>query len=81
MDDNKLPINICIFKACNFLNHDILLPKLKHYGFTGKVNALLKCLNDQLVFFVVFNRAKTDLISTYTVVLQGSILRPLLFSI
>ena len=61
--------------------HYILLQKLKHYGITGKANALFKIYLTERDQFVVYNIAKSDLISIYTGVSQGSVIGPLLFSI
>ena len=65
----------------NLLHINILLHKLKHYGITGKANALFKSYLTECDQFVFFNKTKSYLISIYTVISQGSVLGPLLCSI
>ena len=83
MDKNNIPINIFmdLSKAFDTLDHQILLHKLKYYGFSDKSYELMDSyLNDRMQY-VEFNTCKSNLLKIQCGVPQGSILGPLLFII
>ena len=70
---------IDISKAFDSLNHNILLRKLKAYGFRGLIyNWLSSYLNNQYQYVDIAD-TKSSLSSITLGVLQGSVLGPLLF--
>ena len=83
LDIGKLPITVYsdLSKAFDTINHEILLKKLKHYGFAG---APLKWFSSYLHYreqYVFFNGCYSMPITLETGVPQGSILGPLLLLI
>ena len=83
MDQNRYPVNIFmdLSKAFDTLNHNILLDKLKHYGFQGTSLELLRSYLSNRKQFVEYNDFVSDSKSITCGVPQGSILGPLLFII
>ena len=83
MDDMKIPLNIYLdlSKAFDSLNHQILLNKLKHYGFEDISMRLMVSYLENRKQIVTFNNSESDLLTISTGVPQGSILGPLLFLI
>ena len=68
-------------KAFDTLIHDILLNKLNFYGVRGVANRLIYSYLSERQQVVQFNDCISEMNSTKTGVPQGSVLRPLLFSI
>jgi len=83
MDQNKLPINIYmdLSKAFDTLDHQILLDKLKFYGFYDKSLDLLGSYLSNRNQYVEYNSTSSELLGINCGVPQGSILGPLLFII
>ena len=75
----------CIFldlsKAFDILSHDILLDKLKYYGFEDLAVNLISSYLSNRRQYVVYNEVKSNLIDLLIGVPQGSIMGPLLFLI
>ena len=83
MDKGQSPISIFLdlSKAFDTIDHQILLHKLKHYGFRNKSLELLSnYLTSRLQYVQIEDTKSTELLIT-TGVPQGSILGPLLFLI
>ena len=66
-------------KAFDIINHDILLIKLKHYGFRGTFLSLITNYLKDRKYFVCTNGYLSDVKISNIGVPQGSILGPLLF--
>jgi hypothetical protein len=71
-------------KAFDCVNHDILLSKLNFYGISGMANKLMKSyIKDRYQRVVLKDKFSNNLTSEWERVrhgvLQGSVLRPLLF--
>ena len=83
MDNNFLPINIYLdlSKAFDTLDHDILITKLRYYGFKSTSIDLLKSYLNNRTQKVEFNDILSDISVLKCGVPQGSILGPLLFLI
>lgn len=83
MDKNEIPLNIFLdlSKAFDTIDHNILLEKLKHYGFSNLSLKLLRCYLTNRKQFVHFDGTNSDLLNIHTGIPQGSILGPLLFII
>ena len=83
MESGKIPCNLDIdlSKAFDTLYFDILLHKLKYYGFSGTELKLLKCNLTNRKQHVKNNQHQSELIDISTGVPQGSILGPFLFCI
>ena len=83
MDENKIPgaIYLDLSKAFDTLNFNILINKLKFYGFTGTPLKLLENYLRDRHQFVAFKNINSDLKEIRTGIPQGSILGPLFFSI
>ena len=81
MESGKIHCNLYIdlSKAFNTLYFDILLHKLKYYGFSGTELKLVKCYLTNRKQYVKYNQHQSELIDISTVVPQGSILGPVLF--
>ena len=83
MESGHIPCNLYIdlSKAFDTLSHDILLHKLKYYGFSGIELKLLTNYLRHRTQYVVYNNYHSENVDIATGVPQGSILGPLLFSI
>ena len=83
MESGNLPCSLYIdlSKAFDTLCYDILLHKLRYYGFSGTELKLLRCYLRNREQYVKYNNYHSELIDISTGVPQGSILGPLLFSI
>ena len=83
MESGKIPCSLYIdlSKAFDTLCYDILLQKLRYYGFSGTELKLLRCYLRNREQYVKYNNYQSELIDISTGVPQGSILGPLLFSI
>jgi hypothetical protein len=81
MDEGKSPLNIYmdLSKAFDTIDHDILLFKLKHYGFTDSSLLLMKSYLNNREQFVDVEGITSSKLKIETGVPQGSILGPLLF--
>ncbi len=83
MDKIETPIGIFLdlSKAFDTLDHEILLYKLKYYGFNCNALNLMKSYLTDLKQFVQIYDTQSDFSIIITGVPQGSILGPLLFII
>ena len=83
MESGKIPCSLYIdlSKAFDTLCYDILLHKLRYYGFSGTELKLLRCYLRNREQYVKYNNYQSELIDISTGVPQGSILGPLLFNI
>ena len=83
MESGKIHCNLYIDLSKAFDNwyFDILLHKLKYYGFSCTELKLLKCYLTNRKQYVKHNQHQSELIDIFTGVPQGSILGPLLFCI
>ena len=80
MESGKIPCSLYI-DLSKALCYDILLHKLRYYGFSGTELKLLRCYLKNREQYVKYNNYQSELIDISTGVPQGSILGPLLFSI
>lgn len=83
MDKNNVPINIFmdLSKAFDTLDHQILLFKLKYYGFDDNSFKLLESYLSNRTQYVEMDEFCSDTMEIKCGVPQGSILGPLLFII
>ena len=83
MDENKVPLNVYLdlSKAFDTLDHEILLYKLKYYGFDNLSLKLMKSYMTERKQFVIINETMSEFLDIKTGVPQGSVLGPLLFLI
>ena len=83
MDNNLLPINIYLdlSKALDTLDHEILISKLKYYGFDVTAINLMKNYLSNRSQQVQFDNILSETFNITCGVPQGSILGPLLFLI
>ena len=81
MDNKEIPINIYLdlSKAFDTLDHSILTNKLEFYRVKGVALDLLKKYLTNRKQYAEFEDVQSDMLNISTVVLQGSILGPLLF--
>ena len=83
MDENKVPLNVYLdlSKAFDTLDHEILLYKLKYYGFDNLSLNLMKSYMTERKQFVAINETMSEFLDIKTGIPQGSVLGPLLFLI
>ena len=83
MESGNIPCTLYIdlSKAFDTLSFDILIHKLKYYGFSGTELKLLTSYLTNRTQYVKYKNYESDIIEISTGVPQGSILGPLLFSI
>ena len=83
IESGNIPCSLYInlSKAFDTLCYDILLHKLRYYGFSGTELKLLRCYLRNREQYVKYNNYQSEQIDISTGVPQGSILGPLLFSI
>ncbi len=83
MDKNEMPIIIYLdlSKVYDTLDNNILIQKLKYYGFKGINLELFQNYLTERKPYVDFDNTKSDMLDINTGVPQGSILGPLLFII
>ena len=83
LDNHNTPLNIFLdlSKACDTLDHTILLDKLLYYGIRSTAYNLLRSYLTNREQFVELNDTASKTLPIVTGVPQGSILGPLLFLI
>ena len=78
---NFLSVFMDLSKAFDTINHDILITKLRYYGFSVSAANLIKSYLSDRSQFVVYKGIPSDLLPLKLGVPQGSKLGPLLFII
>jgi len=83
LDDKKTPFSIYLdlSKAFDLIDPQILLDKLKHYGFSALSLSLCKSYLSDRKQYVSYSDAVSDTITIFKGVPQGSIIGPLFFLI
>ena len=83
LDQNNIPFNIYIdlSKAFDTIDHQILLRKLKYYGFSELAIKLMNSYLTNRLQYVQFDGCNSRMTDSLCGVPQGSILGPLLFLI
>ena len=74
-----LGIYLDLKKAFDTVNHKILLSKLDHYGFRGRVNKFIESYLSDRYQFTLVNGKRSSTKQIETGLPQGSVLGPLLF--
>ena len=77
----RLIIYVDLFKACDCLDHDILLSKLKFYGLSNDTINLLEKYISRRDQFVQIGSIKSEHHVFSCRIPQGSVMGPLLFNI
>jgi len=78
-NESTIGIFLDLSKAFDTIDHNILLYKMKHYGFRGVVYDWFESYLNNRKQYVNFNNSRSDLKDIICGVPQGSILGPLLF--
>lgn len=82
---NNNSIAVVVFldigKDFDSVNHNILLTKLRDYGFRGKIHQLLKCYLSDRQQRVVMDGVVSSTQSVVSGVPKGSVIGPILFSL
>ena len=83
MDNKKLTASVFLdmSKAFDSLNHDLLIKKLRHIGLSSQAILWFQSYLSSRYQRVRINSSLSDFLPVSTGVPQGSILRPLLFSV
>ena len=83
VDENDTIYSVCIdlSKAFDSVSHQILMNKLKYFGFNDNALKLTFSFLSHKSKQVVTNNMVSDIIETYQGVPQGTVLGPLLFNI
>ena len=83
LDDNNSCIGVFLdlSKAFDTIDHDILLKKLLHYGFRGKVHNWFASYLQNRKQYTCVNGIKSTQQQIYKGVPQGSVLGPILFTL
>ena len=83
LDKGNLPFNIYLdlSKAFDTIDHNILIHKLKFYGFDKTALSLIKTYLSERKQYVHFKNTNSSLLKSHCGVSQGSVLGPLLFII
>ena len=83
LDSGHTPIAVYLdlSKAFDTLNHNILISKLKYYGFNENLLDWFKSCLSNRTHFVDLNYTKSNMVENSVGVPQSSILGPLLFAI
>ena len=59
--ETTIGISFDLSKACDTIDHKILLHKLKHYGFCGMVLEWFKSYSDNRTHYVSYNSCESSL--------------------